>query len=90
MLELCSSSRQLTVDKQQNHLLANPPYNVNRLTLETKKITEKSFHMIFWDLSQLILSPTSECTHDLVVLVQRAIKYFQTAVEELFKQRAKR
>ena len=46
--------------------------------------------MIFWDLSQLILSPTSECTHDLVVLVQRAIKYFQTGVEELFKQRAKR
>ena len=32
---------------------------------------EKSFHMVFWEQSRLILSPTSERTYNLVVLVQR-------------------
>ena len=58
-------------------MLAIPLCNVNRLTVdnrltvETKNITEKSFLMIFWKQSHLILSPTSERTYDLVVLVQR-------------------
>ena len=32
---------------------------------------EKSFHMIFWEQSHLILLPTSERTYDLVVSNQR-------------------
>ena len=32
---------------------------------------EKSFHMVFWEQSRLILSPTKERTYNLVVLVQR-------------------
>ena len=32
---------------------------------------EKSFHMVFREQSHLILSPTSERTYNLVVLVQR-------------------
>ena len=46
--------------------------------------------MIIGEKSHLNLSPTSEGTHDMVVLIQRAIKCFETGVEEQFKQREAR
>ena len=88
MLELCSNSRSTHGRKTTKSSKQCRLTHSGDKTL-TQKITEKSFHMIFWEKSHLTLSPTSERTHDIVVLVQRAINCFQTVLEERFKQRAK-